>query len=41
MDFLRLNKRIIVVEFKDKVHAELNVNNTKFKFIRTLMKAKF
>ena len=40
VDFLRMNKRITVSEFKDKVHAELNVNITKPQVYKTFMKAK-
>ncbi|XP_071906167.1 uncharacterized protein [Coffea arabica] len=40
MDFLRMNKRITVAEFKNKVHAELNVNITKSQVYKTFMKAK-
>ncbi|XP_027171989.1 uncharacterized protein LOC113771616 [Coffea eugenioides] len=35
-----MNKRITVAEFKDKVHAELNVNITKSQVYKTFMKAK-
>ena len=35
-----MNKRITVSEFKDKVHAELNVNITKPQVYKTFMKAK-
>ncbi|XP_071917224.1 uncharacterized protein [Coffea arabica] len=40
MDFLRLNKRVSVTEFKEKVHLELNVNITRDQVSKTFMKAK-
>ena len=40
MEFLRLNKRVTVAQFKEKVHLELNVNITKDQASKTFMKAK-
>ena len=39
-DFLRLNKRMTVEEFREKVHSELNVNITVAQVYKTFMKAK-
>ncbi|XP_027150245.1 uncharacterized protein LOC113750477 [Coffea eugenioides] len=40
MEFLRLNKKVTVAQFMEKVHLELNVNITKHQASKTFMKAK-
>ncbi|KAL3503275.1 hypothetical protein ACH5RR_037724 [Cinchona calisaya] len=40
LDFLRLNRRVTVGEFQDKVHREHNVNITRHQVYKTFQKAK-
>ena len=40
MEFLRMNRKVTIGAFKEKVHKELNVNITKDQLYKTFAKAK-